>query len=76
MVFTFRLRFKNSAQGFAKYYALRHERLNDLVEGYVRFDIQHQPNEQGGKLILQVTDSGNGFDYSHHGHAPDTSNHH
>lgn len=67
---------KNSAQGFAKYYALRHERLNDLAEGYVRFDIQHQPNEQGGKLILQVTDSGNGFDYSHRSHAPDTSNHH
>ena len=67
---------KNSAQGFAKYYALRHERLNDLAEGYVRFDIKHQPNEQGGKLILQVTDSGNGFDYSHRSHAPDTSNHH
>ena len=55
---------KNSAQGFAKYYALRHERLNTLTEGFVRFDIQHHPTEQGGKLILQVTDSGDGFDFS------------
>jgi hypothetical protein len=36
---------KNSAQGFAKYYALRHERLNALEEGYIRFDIKHQPTE-------------------------------
>ncbi|HNA21115.1 MAG TPA: ATP-binding protein, partial [Agitococcus sp.] len=67
---------KSSAQGFAKYYALRHERLNNLTEGYVRFEIKHQPTEQGGKLILQVTDSGSGFDYSNRSQRPTTSNHH
>lgn len=52
---------KNSAQGFARYYALRHERLLALVEGSIKFDMTHEPSEQGGKLILQVTDSGKGF---------------
>ncbi|MCP5174374.1 MAG: fused response regulator/phosphatase [Moraxellaceae bacterium] len=52
---------KNSAQGFATYYALRHERLNALTEGFVKFDIKHEPNEKGGTLTLQVTDSGKGF---------------
>lgn len=67
---------KNSAQGFAKYYALRHERLNALIEGYIRFEIRHQPSEQGGKLSLQVTDSGQGFDFSKRSHQPSSSNHH
>ncbi|MCB1659269.1 MAG: ATP-binding protein, partial [Pseudomonadales bacterium] len=49
------------AQGFATYYALRHERLNALTEGFVKFDIKHEPNEKGGTLTLQVTDSGKGF---------------
>lgn len=52
---------KNSAQGFARYYALRHERLLALMEGSIKFEMTHEPSEQGGKLILQVTDSGKGF---------------
>lgn len=52
---------KNSAQGFAKYYALRHERLTELTEGFIRFDIKHEPTDNGGCLTLQVTDSGQGF---------------
>jgi CheY-like chemotaxis protein len=52
---------KNSAQGFARYYALRHERLLALMEGSIKFKMTHEPSEQGGKLILQVTDSGKGF---------------
>ena len=52
---------KNSAQGFARYYALRHEKLLALTEGKIRFDMTHEPLEEGGKLTLQVTDSGLGF---------------
>jgi anti-sigma regulatory factor (Ser/Thr protein kinase) len=52
---------KNSAQGFARYYALRHEKLLSLTEGKIKFDMAHEPSEQGGKLTLQVTDSGVGF---------------
>ena len=52
---------KNSAQGFARYYALRHERLLALTEGSIKFEMAHEPSEQGGRLILQVTDSGEGF---------------
>lgn len=67
---------KSSVQGFAKYYALRHERLNTLTDGFIRFDIQHQPTAQGGKLTLQVTDSGQGFDFSKRDHQTSSSNHH
>jgi len=67
---------KSSAQGFAKYYALRHERLNALKEGSIRFDIQHQPTDQGGKLVLQVTDSGQGFDFTKRTYQTSSSNHH
>lgn len=52
---------KNNAQGFARYYALRHERILALLEGSIKFEMTHEPSEQGGKLILQVTDSGKGF---------------
>ncbi len=52
---------KSNAEGFAQYYALRHDRLNALESGSIRFDMNHQPNERGGLLTLTVTDSGSGF---------------
>ncbi len=55
---------KSSAQGFSRYYTLRHENLLALKDGKIRFDIEHEPSEQGGKLTLQVTDSGAGFSMS------------
>jgi two-component sensor histidine kinase len=52
---------KSTADGFATYYALRHERLNDLESGAVRFDMSHDPSEKGGVLVLEVSDTGSGF---------------
>ncbi|PTQ89319.1 ATP-binding SpoIIE family protein phosphatase [Agitococcus lubricus] len=52
---------KSNAQGFAQYYKLRHEKLIALENGTIKFDIKHEPTELGGRLILQVTDSGQGF---------------
>jgi nitrogen fixation/metabolism regulation signal transduction histidine kinase len=40
---------------------LRHERILALLEGSIKFEMTHEPSEQGGKLTLQVTDSGKGF---------------
>lgn len=53
---------KRDAQGFAQYYRQRNERLAQLSSGYVRVHIQVVPTEQGGKMTLQIEDSGSGFD--------------
>lgn len=54
---------KASAEGFARYYALRTERLADLETGYVRFTLDHVPQAEGGLLTMEIEDSGPGFDY-------------
>jgi len=57
---------KESANGFAEYYALRAERLAELENAYINISLKHEPYEQGGKLIICVEDSGEGFDYQQH----------
>lgn len=54
---------KQSPEGFAEYYALRTERLENLKEGYVRFHFTHQTRENGGRLIISIEDSGEGFPF-------------
>ncbi|MOA07760.1 hypothetical protein D3C78_1274770 [compost metagenome] len=53
---------KRDAEGFARYYRERSERLGALEAGYVRFNLQLLPEGRGGRLIVQVQDSGKGFD--------------
>jgi CheY-like chemotaxis protein len=53
---------KCDAKGFAEYYRQRSERLANLEEGYVRFHLQIVPEPNGGRLILRIEDSGQGFD--------------
>jgi len=55
---------KKSPEGFAQYYRLREERINNIKTGSVRIFIQHKTNDQGGHLLVKVEDSGDGFDYS------------
>ncbi len=54
---------KASADGFAKYYMERTEKLSNLSDGCVRFHIDHDPVEDGGVLTIRVEDTGPGFDY-------------
>ncbi len=54
---------KHDVEGFSKYYTLRQERLANLEEGRIRFDFEHVPFQDGGRLTIKVTDSGPGFDY-------------
>ncbi|MAR92421.1 MAG: fused response regulator/phosphatase [Pseudomonadales bacterium] len=56
---------KASADGFARYYAERTEKLQALDSGWVRFHIDHHPVEDGGVLTIVVEDTGNGFEYGH-----------
>lgn len=52
---------KQGASGFAQYYQERNRRLQALDEGFVCFSIDVSPTEQGGRLRLEVSDSGEGF---------------
>lgn len=52
---------KNDAAGFARYYQQRGERLASLETGFIRVHVRVAPEGQGGRLTLQVEDSGLGF---------------
>lgn len=54
---------KAKNDGFNQYYRLRQERLNNLQQGFIRFAIDYHANAQQSHLVVQVTDSGQGFDY-------------
>ncbi|WEK12141.1 MAG: fused response regulator/phosphatase [Candidatus Pseudomonas colombiensis] len=55
-------RLKRDAQGFTRYYGERSSRLAALEQGFVRVHLQVLPEGQGGRLIIRVEDSGEGFD--------------
>ncbi|MDF0731898.1 fused response regulator/phosphatase [Pseudomonas entomophila] len=55
-------RLKRDAHGFAVYYSARKQRLARLDEGLVRIDLKVEPVGRGGRLMIEVRDSGAGFD--------------
>jgi len=55
---------KSSAEGFSEYYTEREKRLADLREGSVRIELAHLPVDGGGRLIIRLEDSGEGFDFN------------
>lgn len=55
---------KQTPDGFSEYYRLREERINIVDSGYVRINISHKTNENGGVLNVRIEDSGEGFDYT------------
>ncbi|MDN7139132.1 fused response regulator/phosphatase [Pseudomonas sp. JQ170] len=52
---------KRDAAGFAEYYRQRSERLQALGEGCIRVGLRVEPQGLGGRLIIEVDDSGKGF---------------
>ncbi|KAF1310005.1 fused response regulator/phosphatase [Pseudomonas sp. SG-MS2] len=55
-------RLKRDVHGFADYYQERTRRLGVLTEGSVRIDLKVEPMAAGGRLMIEVRDSGAGFD--------------
>lgn len=54
---------KRNAEGFARYYQMREERLRELQGGYVKVGLAVEPQtEEGGRLVITIEDSGAGFD--------------
>ena len=54
---------KKTPDGFSEYYELREQRINQVIEGFVRIHITHKSNENGGMLKVRVEDSGDGFNH-------------
>jgi len=54
---------KNDSEGFTRYYQERIERLVKLKEGFVDVVIDHKPLPDGGEIVFEFKDSGQGFDF-------------
>ncbi|WP_153774589.1 fused response regulator/phosphatase [Pseudomonas sp. MNR3A] len=55
-------RLKQDAEGFAEYYRERGRRLAALSEGFVQIALRVEPMAAGGRLTVEISDSGTGFD--------------
>lgn len=54
---------KASTEGFAQYYSERENRLKALQDGFVRISFAHRINQETYELVIEVEDSGKGFDW-------------
>lgn len=54
---------KLSDNGFTEYYMQREKLLNQLDHGEIEIHVTHEPEEDGGKFKIRITDSGVGFDF-------------
>lgn len=55
---------KKDPDGFAAFFELKKERLDDLSSGEIKLIFSHQPHGKGGKLTIRIQDTGDGFDES------------
>ena len=55
---------KSSPEGFSDYYMQRELLLSELTEADIKINITNKSNDNGGTLIIEQKDSGNGFDYN------------
>lgn len=55
---------KSSREGFADYYREREDRLQNLKDGWIRFNLTSRHTNSGGQLSIEIEDSGKGFDVS------------
>ena len=57
---------KQSPDGFGRYYEERKRRLADTEGHFIRFSLHHCAHASGGQLRITCEDSGWGFDYHDH----------
>jgi two-component system, HptB-dependent secretion and biofilm response regulator len=53
---------KQTPSGFEQYYQLRQQRLAEITDEFIKIDIAYL-REEINRIRIQVTDSGDGFDY-------------
>ena len=54
---------KQTPNGFLDYYSAKEQRLKSIQEECIKFVLDHAPSENGGSLMIEVSDSGDGFNY-------------
>jgi serine phosphatase RsbU (regulator of sigma subunit) len=55
---------KKSIEGFELYFKERFERLNNILDGWIKINIAYEPDDkEAGLFVVRMEDSGNGFDY-------------
>jgi CheY-like chemotaxis protein len=54
---------KAKPDGFLDYLMLRQQRLSKLEKGYVVVSLEHKIEGDEGTLVINIADSGDGFDY-------------
>lgn len=57
-------RLKASPDGFTHYFREREQRLKQIQEGFVSIHVRSQVSAGGGRILIRVEDSGQGFDFS------------
>lgn len=59
---------KDSAEGYKRYYKERQQRLNQISNGSIKISLKHEVRgDASGRLIFEVFDTGDGFDYQQYG---------
>jgi anti-sigma regulatory factor (Ser/Thr protein kinase) len=53
---------KSSPEGFSEYFIEREKRLKSIKNGSIEIHLHYFSLNQGGKIILKIKDSGQGFD--------------
>ncbi len=54
---------KEGMDGFVHYFEIREELLKKSIDGYIRIGLRVHPVEHGGFIVIQVEDSGSGFNF-------------
>jgi CheY-like chemotaxis protein/anti-sigma regulatory factor (Ser/Thr protein kinase) len=54
---------KSQSDGFLKYLMLRQQQLSKLEDGYIVISLEHKMQGDQGALVINITDSGEGFNY-------------
>ena len=64
---------KSGPDGFSRYFEEREQRLQQLQDGFISIRVRSRLGPRGGQVLIQVEDSGDGFDPSPYaaGAAPD-----
>lgn len=55
---------KSSSDGFSNYMKERENRLSTLTSGQIQIELKIRPHDTGGRIIINIEDSGSGFDLS------------
>ncbi|MCU7796033.1 MAG: SpoIIE family protein phosphatase [Candidatus Thiodiazotropha sp. (ex Myrtea spinifera)] len=57
---------KQGEDGFTNYFQQREQRLQSLSQGQIRIGLRIHTLEDGGYMVIQIEDSGRGFDFEQH----------